>query len=134
GDITKADGYSAEPFGNTVVTGEMTLTEIAQLILNKFNSAGKESHTLDLYPSGIEYSIITDGQGYATDIFFEFTPHDPPGGKYTVALSDYVDSVYKYAHTGSGRDTRIRIAAAAEKYISALSPVSPDDHIRVKIE
>lgn len=134
GDIVKADVYSAEPFGNTVVTVSMTMAEIAQLLLHKFNSVGKESHTLDLYPSGLEYAIITDGEGNATDIIFEASTCDMVNGRYTVALSDYVDSVYDYAFTGQGVDTGMRIATAAENYISRTSPVMPDRRIRVVIE
>ncbi len=133
GPVTKAVVYAAEPFGNTIVVHYMTLAEVSELLLNKFNSTGKESHTLDLYPSGIEYMIITDDEGNATDLFFESTPLDPPGGRFKVALSDYVDSVYKHPYTGQGADSGLRIAFAAEKYIERISPIAPDNHMRVII-
>ncbi|MCC8019435.1 MAG: bifunctional metallophosphatase/5'-nucleotidase [Rikenellaceae bacterium] len=133
GPITKAEVYAAEPFGNTIVTHYMTLAEVGELLLNKFNSKGKESHTLDLYPSGIEYTIVTDDEGNATDIFFESTVEAPSGRRFRVALSDYVDSVYKHAYTGEGTDSGIRIAFAAEKYINRISPVAPDTCMRVII-
>ncbi len=134
GIITRADVYSAEPFGNTIVSVMMTMDDIAEFILNKFNSSGKESHTLDLYPSGMTYRIVTDGEENATDIFFDHDRTGTPDGKFLVVMSDYVDSVYQYPYTGQGNDSQIRIASAADWYITRNSPIEPDDRLRVSIE
>lgn len=134
GDILLEDVYSAEPFGNGPVEFLMSMEEMKDLILNKFNSTGKESHTMDLYPSGLSYQIITDADGKATDIFFKTDQKPFKDGKFKVVLSDYVSSAYIFSQQGGGKPVGKRITELAEVYIKKHSPIKPDDHNRVKIE
>lgn len=134
GDIILEDIFSAEPFGNAPETLLMSMEEIKDMVLNKFNSTGKESHTLDLYPSGMRYKIVTDGEGNATDIFFETDQKPISGDKYRVALSDYVISSYDFAQKGKGEPYGEVVTTLAERYIRANSPITPETKNRVEIE
>lgn len=97
GDVTRADIYELEPFQSYLAITTMTLEEIKQMVINKFNDTTnyKESHREDLIPSGLAYDIVTDAKGDAVDVIFR-----PEVEKelYTVAMSDYVygNKVYAY--------------------------------------
>jgi 5'-nucleotidase len=133
GEITVGDIFSAEPFKNAPVTMMLTLEDIKTLILNKFNSTGGESHTMDLYPSGMSYTIITDGNGEGTDVIFK---HNYGGGadtKYKVAMSDYIDSQYDFPQRGTGTPSGLYITDIARTYISTHSPLKINTDNRVRI-
>lgn len=97
GDVRRADIYELEPFSSNLVITEMTLDEIEEMIVNKFNDTTnyKESHRVDLIPSGLTYTIHTDSKGDAVRVRFR-----PEVRKrvYTVAMSNYVyeNKTYKY--------------------------------------
>lgn len=134
GEITLSDIYFAEPFANEPELFYLTLEEIKDLILNKFNGTDKESHTLDLYPSGMSYKIVTDGEGNGTDMFFETKQKPIKGEKYSVILSDYVGSAYNFAEKGKGQTLNTKITSVVREYIEKNSPIVPQKTNRVEIE
>lgn len=97
GDVRRADIYELEPFSSNLVITEMTLDEIEEMIINKFNDTTnyKESHRVDLIPSGLTYTIHTDSKGDAVRV--RFRPEERKK-VYTVAMSNYVyeNKTYKY--------------------------------------
>ena len=97
GDVRRADIYELEPFSSNLVITEMTLDEIEEMIVNKFNDTTnyKESHRVDLIPSGLTYTIHTDSKGDAVRV--RFRPEERKK-VYTVAMSNYVyeNKTYKY--------------------------------------
>lgn len=98
GDVCRADIFELEPFSSYYVITEMTLDDMKELIINKFNDTSnyKESHRVDLIPSGLEYTIITNSSGDAVDVKFR-----PEVRKevYSVAISDYVYGASTYDYT-----------------------------------
>lgn len=136
GDIRIADVYMAEPFDNFPVIVEMTEPEIAGFILNKFNGppGDKEARTIDLYPSGMTYKIITDGEGTATDVIFSHRYYPERGRTYKVAMSNYVSSKYVFAKRGQGEMLKRPIADFAVEYLRENSPVKKYAGPRVTVE
>ncbi len=133
GDITVADVFAAEPFSNSPVMIEMTPEEIQELILRKFNSTGKESHTLDIYPSGMSYTILTDDMGNGTEVILDLpAPHS--GNLYKVAMSDYMDSAYDFPKRGTGVSTGKLITTLVTEHLDQHSPIHSSDEMRVKID
>lgn len=137
GDVQIGQIYELEPFRNHIVTQQLTLQEIKEMIMTKFNSTGGESRTVDLSTSGMTYNICVgeDGKAYDVECF------DPKGNKmadksYTMATSNYVASAYTYA--GKGKATPIEghviIADAVIDVIKRDGTYKGDNVIRVTIK
>lgn len=84
----------------------MRLSDLRELILNKFNYNGKEGHTVDIYPAGGTYTIVTNAEKQGVDVLF----FDRDGRQLTdetrvfqVTLPDYLHSTYVFPLRGSGR-------------------------------
>ena len=133
GDVTRADIYELEPFQSYLAVTTMTLEEIKQMIINKFNDTTnyKESHREDLIPSGLEYTIVTDSKGDATDVIFR-----PEVEKelYTVAMSDYVYGNKVYAYPRRPETSRTPLVTDYLLELFARGPVTPDNISRVTIK
>ncbi|MBQ5670204.1 MAG: bifunctional metallophosphatase/5'-nucleotidase [Tidjanibacter sp.] len=103
GDVSRGDIYELEPFKSFLVVTTMTLADIKEMIINKFNDTTnqKESHRVDLIPSGLTYTILTNSKGDAVDVRFR-----PEVRKevYTVAIADYVYGNKVYAYTRRAAD------------------------------
>ena len=121
GPVTVAEVFGMEPFGSTVYTLEMTGDQLRELLLNKFNSEGNESHSIDLYPSGLDYTVLMDDAGEGVDVLF--TPHLTPGKKYKVALSDYVQGAYDYSLRGTASPTDLILTDLLTDYFGKNDPI-----------
>lgn len=133
GDITRANIYELEPFQSYMAITTMTLEEIKEMIINKFNDTTnyKESHREDLIPSGLKYTIITNEAGDAVDV--KFRP-EKQKKVYTVAMSDYVygNKVYAYPRRPETGRTPLVTDYLIERF--ARGPVTPDNTSRVTIK
>jgi 2',3'-cyclic-nucleotide 2'-phosphodiesterase (5'-nucleotidase family) len=134
GDVTRADIYELEPFQSYLAVTTMTLEEIKQMIINKFNDTTnyKESHRRDLIPSGMSYTIVTNpATGDAVDIRF-----DIPRRKelYTVAMSNYVYENKTYPYTRRAEDGRTPLVTRYLFDRLAEGPYTPDLKERVFVK
>ena len=133
GGVTRAHIYELEPFKSYLSITTMTLDEIEQMIINKFNDTTnyKESHRQDLIPSGLEYTIVTDSKGDATDVVFR-----PEVEKelYTVAISDYVYGNKVYAYPRRPEVDRTPLVTDYLIELFSRGPVTPDNASRVTIK
>ena len=68
--FTVADVFAMEPFGSVLYQLPMRLSDLRELILNKFNYNGKEGHTVDIYPAGGTYTIVTNAEKQGVDVLF----------------------------------------------------------------
>lgn len=133
GEVSRADIYELEPFKSYLSITTMTLDEIKQMVINKFNDTTnyKESHREDLIPSGLSYTIITNRAGDAVDV--KIRP-EVKKELYTVAMSDYVygNKVYAYPR----RPEVARSPLVTDYLFEALSagPYTPDNAARVTIK
>ena len=131
GPVRRADIYELEPFSSDLIVTTMTLAEIEEMIINKFNDTTnyKESHRRDLIPSGMRYTIVTDpATGDAVDIRF-----DIPRRKelYTVAMSNYVFENKTYPYTRRAEDGRTPLVTSYLFDRLAEGPYTPDCRERV---
>ncbi len=133
GEVTLADVYSIEPFGNSINIVKMSLGQIKEIILNKFNSTGKESHREDLYPSGFTYHVRTNLKGDGIDVIIETTAKPSPTGLYTVAMSDYLSETYTFSAAGTGEPTGLMLAPLLIEHFHKNSPVHGDNTPRITI-
>lgn len=132
GSVSRADIYELEPFQSFLVVTTMTAEDIKAMIINKFNDTAnqKESHRVDLIPSGLKYTILTDKSGDAVDVRLH-----PEVRKevYTVAIADYVygNTVYSYPRRESTGRTGLVTDYLIERLTTA--PYTPDNTPRGKI-
>ncbi len=133
GPVTLADIYSIEPFGNSVNIVKMTTGQIKELILNKFNSTGKESHRADLYPSGFTYHVRTNLRGDGVDVLFDAGRPLSDDKLYNVAMSDYVATAYNFSAAGTGQSTGIMLTEMLIDHLRKNSPLHGDNTPRVTI-
>lgn len=138
GDIARADIFMAEPFDNKLVVVDMTEPEIIEFIMNKFNGVGdekdKEKRQLDLYPSGLKYTITTGSDGNATAVKLDHNFYPERGKTYRVAMSDYVNEQYYFKRRDEGVRIGGTIAEHMFAYLSRHPQVKADDRNRVTIE
>ncbi|GHV01907.1 hypothetical protein FACS1894159_10320 [Bacteroidia bacterium] len=132
GRITRGDLFSLEPFRNRACLVELTRDEIDGLIREKFNSVGKESHTIDLWPSGMRYTLTVDDAGEMAGI--EMSIDNPSRrGRYRVAMSDYVYGSYRFTHRSHGVDTGRPLTSLLVEYVEKHSPLNPDSETRATV-
>ncbi len=136
GDLTLFDIYSMEPFYSSIEIADMTLAEIEDLILKKFNTADSEGHGIDLYPSGVEYIVITDPKGDGIHVVFldskwNTMPHN--SRTYRVALPNYVESSYNFSRKDGGKPTGIMVTDIMREYFKRNSPVTTTGDRRAKV-
>ncbi len=133
GGVSTADLFRIDPFASEIYLVGMTEADIKSLITNKFNDTAnpKESHGIDLNPSGAGYTVICDGSGDAADIEI-----DLPNRKdvYTVALPDYVYKVYKFDRKPDFRATGLLVTDILKDMFITCSPVEQDTTVRAFIK
>lgn len=128
GSVAKLTLGLIDPFGSTVNVLPMTREQLKDLIITKYNDTGnpKESHRVDLMPSGISYKIVTDAAGEATDVLFTGLPD---GATFKVAVSSYVYNNYKFSHEQAEAESEA-VCDVLEWYFGINSPVAPDNTVR----
>lgn len=131
GDITVGDIFAMEPFSNSPYIVRMSAGGLKKMIMDKFNAGGKEGFTMDIYPAGLSYRIVTDSDGRAVDVVF--SPQMADSRPLKVAMSDYMYLSYKFEREGDGVPTGLLITDMAMDYLSKHSPVTPPVGSRVLI-
>lgn len=128
GDITKETVYRIEPFSNYIVTHELTLKELKDLVLNRFNGTrDPEKRYIDLYVSQGRYTILKDREGKGVDVVFVDSNGKKlkdENAKYKIGLSNYVNSTYDFVGKGKGVDTGITIVNAMVDFVKAQKDVN----------
>ncbi len=133
GDLPRAKVFEVDPFASRGILVEMSLEELRTLIMNKFNDTTnpKESHSADLLPAGLEYTVLTDEKGDAVDVIFDHKIY-PAKSKYRVVLADYIYSTYNFERPRlmgvSGLVTTI-----LENHLLSAGAIVPDNSPRVEI-
>lgn len=123
GEISIFDLYSLDPFGNDILIHEMTLNELKELILWKYNepASNNESHHIkDLFSSGIDYTVVTDGEGNGIDVDFFKDGEELDSDIneiYTVALNNYVSTIYEFSDKNKGTSFGMTTVDMAIEYV-----------------
>ncbi len=137
GDVTIGQIYELEPFRNHIVTQKLTLDQIKEMIMTKYNSSGGESRSIDLSPSGASYTIYTNDDGLATDVeFIDLKGRKMTNKSYTLGTNNYVASAYIYAGRGKATpiEDRVIVADAVIDVIKRDGVYKGDNKIRVTIK
>ena len=121
GAITVRDVYTMDPFGNEAVLFKLTGHELKAL----FIAAWPLDEELPVYPSGLKtrYVFAADGTVSNVELFMpDGTPADMDR-TYTVAMNNYMASVYKYEHQDPGTGLFQPTAENMIRYLKALKTV-----------
>lgn len=121
GDISIKDVYKLDPFGNEIIHFKLTAKEIKSLIINSFNR-GKE---IDLQVSGISYTVITNNEGFATDVILILPDGSTPEGSkiFQTGLSSYIASSYTFDHADEGVSLYTITAQSLINYIKTKKTI-----------
>lgn len=115
GDVSVMDVYTMDPFGNDVILFKLTGHEIRALMLSAFEIDERKP----IYPSGIHTRYILEADGSLKDV--QLLSTDGKGLNmdkvYTVAMNNYMASIYKYEHKDLGTSL---FRTSAEHIISQL--------------
>ncbi|MBO7299971.1 MAG: bifunctional metallophosphatase/5'-nucleotidase [Tidjanibacter sp.] len=133
GDVARARIFELEPFNSDMVITTMSYKEIEEMIFQKFNDKVnyKESHRVDLIPSGLSYTIVTDKSGDAVAV--RLNP-DVKKELYKVAVSNYVYENKTYPYTRRPEEGRTPLVTTYLINRLAEGPYTPDNAPRGVIE
>ncbi len=133
GDIVRAKVFEVDPFESRGVLVEMSLSELKTLIMNKFNDTTnpKESHSADLLPAGLRYTVLTDEKGDAVDVIFDHKIY-PAKQKYRVVLADYIHSTYNFERPEALATSEL-VTTILERHFQNSGAIVPDNAPRVEI-
>ena len=123
GEITMAEIYQLDPFGNSVVIYRMTPAEIRTLLMNSYRKASKRA---DLLVSGMTYTIHThDGKAVSVTIKdMNGNPLDE-NKQYKVGINSYLASSYRFDHADPGHETTATSSDALIEYLKQQKEITP---------
>jgi 2',3'-cyclic-nucleotide 2'-phosphodiesterase (5'-nucleotidase family) len=122
GNITIKDVYQLDPFGNEIIHFKLSVAEIKSLISNAFN----RDKEIDLQVSGINYTVIQDKDGLASDIIITLPDGTSPDENriFNTGLSSYLASSYDFDHKDEGRSLYTITAQALINFIKANQEIN----------
>ncbi|WP_026207609.1 bifunctional metallophosphatase/5'-nucleotidase [Butyricimonas synergistica] len=124
GDITLKTLLAIEPFSNHIVVQEMTVDDIKQLLLNRFNELLPTVFD-DLFMGGGTFTIVRDSSGKGIDVLLRNPSGTPlvPNKRYKVALNDYINARYDFPGKGNGIHSEISVIATLLTYLKQHAPL-----------
>lgn len=132
GDITTLDVYSMDPFGNEIILFNLSGPELVALI----SAAYEMDDRVPLIPSGLksEFYVNKDGSLKEVKLFnLDGTPLDM-NRNYTVAMNNYMASIYKYDHKDPGKGLFRPTAESIIEYIKKRKSIpSYKNESRIKV-
>lgn len=127
GEIRRVDILNNDPFLSTIYIGEMSAAQMAQFILDKYNSGtpenpDKESH-YPYFRSNVPYQIIRGTEPTASPDATEINLNLDPNHKYRVAMCNYIAQSYidQSIVDSQLHDTEISVREALLRLIESFS-------------
>ena len=132
GDIMLKDVYRLDPFGNEVIVYKMNIAEIQSLISNAFN----RNKEVDLIPSGVKYTVVTDQNGLCTAVKITDVNGSPldPNKEYTVGVNSYIAASYRFDHRDAGASQFKTTAQTLIEYLTKVKNVTYDGVARTAVK
>lgn len=129
GDIRLKSIFQLDPFGNQVVTFNLTGTEIKSLICNAYNREKQP----DLVPSGMTYTVKVNAEGLCTDVeMIDISGQLIDLNKtYSVGLNSYISASYKFDHADQGITNYATSAQTLLDYLGEIKKVDYSGSRRV---
>jgi 5'-nucleotidase len=121
GVVRTKDVYEMDPFGNEMVLFNLSGQEIHNLLLSAF---AFDDH-LPIYPSGMttRYVFAPDGELKDVELFTSDGKPFDLDKTYSVVMSNYMASTYKYDHKDAGQGLFRSSAEATIDYLKALKTI-----------
>ncbi|MDD3742987.1 MAG: bifunctional UDP-sugar hydrolase/5'-nucleotidase [Lentimicrobiaceae bacterium] len=131
GDITVSDIYSLDPFGNEIILIQMTPDEIRSLLLNSYN----RGNSIDLIPSGVHYTIVTDESNRGKSVELTLPDGKPlnENNTYNVGVSSYIASSYTFDHKDPGTSLYMITAEALINFIKSKGEIDYTGSLRTRV-
>lgn len=141
GNVTYGEAFSVQPFGNNIVTMNLTGSQIDELLEEQFDNPGPGRNSILQVSVGFNYTWNASApSGQKVDnscIMIKGKPIDPKGIYRIAANSFLADGADNFSVLKAGKD---RICGVSDldafvEYFKAFSPVSPGqmDRIAVKV-
>jgi 5'-nucleotidase len=121
GPVRTKDAYEIDPFGNEMVLVKLTGNEMHSLFLSAFTL----DEFLPIYPSGMTTRYVLNSDGKLKDVEL-FTSEGKPfdmDKTYSVVMSNYMASVYKYEHKDAGQGLFRTTAETTIDYLKELKNI-----------
>ncbi len=131
GDISIKDVYKLDPFGNEIIHFKMSAKEIKSLIINSFN----REKELDLQVSGLNYTVITNKEGLATDAVITLPNGSIPDDTrlFETGVSSYIASSYTFDHADEGTSLYTITAQSLINFIKEKKVIDYKDVKRTSV-
>ncbi len=131
GEVSHAMLFDLEPFNSTVYRMEMTVEQMRNFIILKYNDTGnpKEAHRVDLFCT-TPYTIITDADDMAVDVRF---PRLKKGRTYIVGMPNYIAEKYAGLELAGAQNIPVTVLDLMVAYFEENSPVRFPDNVKQKI-
>jgi 2',3'-cyclic-nucleotide 2'-phosphodiesterase (5'-nucleotidase family) len=122
GNILLKDIFRLDPFGNQVVTLNMTYDEIKALLIYSYN----REKSPDLVPSGMTYTVMVNSDGLCTDVEMKDLSGNllNTGKTYTVGVNSYISASYKFVHADAGTTNYNTTAQTLLDYLAEVKKVN----------
>ena len=129
GNITMFTIFTLDPFGNTLLSLEMTTDEIRSLIKSGFGSS------IGLRVSGMKYTVVTENGNVANIKLQDYYGNYLDETKtYKVGISDFIYSAYTFDHQNQPLSLGITTAEALIDYLKFAQNVSYEGVQRTFVE
>ena len=121
GPVRTKDVYEMDPFGNEMVLFNLSGREMHSMLLSAFAFDGH----LPVYPSGLttRYVFAPDGELKNVELFTTDGKPFDLDKTYSVVMSNYMASTYKYDHKDAGQGLFRTSAEATIDYLKALKTI-----------
>ena len=121
GPVRTKDAFEIDPFGNEMVLFNLSGHEMRNLFLSAFTL----DEYLPIYPSGMTTRYLLSPDGKLKDVVL-FTTDGKPfdmDKTYSVVMSNYMASVYKYDHKDPGQGLFRTTAETTIDYLKELKKI-----------
>lgn len=123
GNITLADIYRLDPFGNSIIVYEMKPSDIRTLLRNSYQ---KGSKSIDLIPSGLRYAIHVSNNQITSIVLTDEEGRPLEENKtYKVGMNSYIAYSYHFDKTLPHEEMPIKATDGLIKYLEQEKEIVP---------
>jgi len=119
GDITVETIYRLDPFGNQLMTVNMTPNEIRSLLTYSYRNG-----EIEMQVSGIHYTIVKANNSIKEILLTDYLGNPIDENRaYAVGMNDYILSTYKFTHQDKGSSQGITTAEVVMEYLKKVGEI-----------
>lgn len=123
GDVTLADVFRLDPFGNALTVYEMKASHIRTLLKNSYHKGDK---SIDLIPAGLHYTLHVH-HGIVTSVTLTDNCGRPlsEDQTYRIAMNNYIASSYDFDHSLPHQEMPVKATPALIEYLRQKATIAP---------